>query len=163
MSVLLVHSIYFIDNCIGFMSFLELWCQCKKWTGSVLASLSQVGTWPVCVHLWRLRSLHHWWRDWDVRGGNACTWRGHVELVLKACIALPLIIFYDIGLYCGERFGLIGTHFLSYNGDFFNCLLLWRVCSFLYIICHVGKYLVELLNCDHLGDAVLENGLDPFA
>ena len=120
MSVLLGHSIYLMGNCIGFMNFIELWCQCKMWNWSFLASWSQVGTWPFRFHPWRFCSLHPWWRDRYFREDNVWTCRLHVDLVLKICRARLLIIFYDIGLYWGERFGHIWTHFLSYNGGFFT-------------------------------------------
>ena len=90
------------------------------WTGIFLASWYQVVDWPFCVHPWRLRSLHLLCCDRDFRGDNAWTWRGHVDLVLKNCRSRPLIIFYDIGMYWGERFGPIWVHFLRYNGTFFT-------------------------------------------
>ena len=120
MSVFLTHSIYLMGNCIGFMGYLALCCQCKKYNGSFLACWYKVGTWPSRVHPWRLRSMHPWWWDRDFRGNNDWTWRGHVDLVLKTCRVLPLIIFYDIGLYWRKRFFLIWMHFLRYNGGFFT-------------------------------------------
>ena len=53
-------------------------------------------------------------------------------------------------LGCTEGRGLV-----SNNAGCFHCLLLWRVCSFLKIICHLGKYMGELLNCYHLGVAAV--------
>ena len=152
MYLILVHSRYLMGNCIGFMSFMEFCCQWKRLNGSFIASWYQVGTWPFRVHPWRLRSLHpcKWYRD--VRGNTAWTWRVHVGLVLKTCWALPSSYFMTF------RFGPIWTHFLRYHGEFFYCFLLWRVCSFLHIICHLEKYLGELLNCDHLGVADVGNG-----
>ena len=109
-----------MGNCIGFMGFLEFCCQCKNWDGSFLASWSQVKTYPFRVHPWRLLSMHPWWWERDFRGNNAWTWKVHVDLVLKICRGLHLIIFYDIGLYWGKRFGPSWLHFLSYNGVFFT-------------------------------------------
>ena len=120
MSLFLGHSIDLMGNCIGFMDFLELWCQCIKQNGSFLASWSQFGTRPFHVHPWRLHSLNPWWWDRDFRGNNALIWRGHMDLVMKTCRVLPLIIFYDIGKYWGKMFGPIWLHFLRYNGGFFT-------------------------------------------
>ena len=125
MSVFLDHSKDLMGNCIGFMVFLELCCQCIKWNGIFIASWSKVGTWPYFFHPWMLLSLHPWWWDRDFRGNYAWTWWGHVDLVLKICRFLPLIIFNYIGLYWGKMFGPIGMHFLRYNGGFFHCLLFW--------------------------------------
>ena len=102
------------------MKFLELWCQCKVWNGIFIASWSQVVTWPFRVHPLRLHSLHPWWWYRDFRENNFWTLRVNVDLVLKTCIALPIIIFCYIGLYWGKRFGHIWTHFLRNNGGFFT-------------------------------------------
>ena len=120
MPVFLGHSIYLIGNWIGFMVFFELCCQCIKWQGIFPASWYQIGTCPSLVHPWRLHSLHPWWWDRDFRGDNAWTWWGHVDLVLIICGFLLLIIFNDIGLYWGNRFGPIWTQFVRYNGLFFT-------------------------------------------
>ena len=102
------------------MGFLELCCQCIFWKGVFLAPSSQVGTWTSLVHPWRLCSLHSWWWDREFSGNTTWTWSGHVELVVKTYRGLPLIIFNDIGLYWGKRFGPIWMHFLRYNGGFFT-------------------------------------------
>ena len=131
MSIFLGHSIDLMCNYISFIIFLELCCQCKMWNRSFLASWSEVGTWPFYVHYWRLRSLHPWWWDRDFGENNIWTLRGHVELLLKTCRALPLIIFYDIGIYWGKRFGHIWTHFLRYNVRFFTVFYYWGSALFL--------------------------------
>ena len=120
MFVFLGHSRDLMRNWIGFMNFLDLFYQYKMWNRSFLDPWSQIGTWPFRVHPWRLRILNPWWQDRDFRENNFWTWRGHVDLVLKTCRARPLIIFYDIGLYWGKRFGHIWTHFLRYTGEFFT-------------------------------------------
>ena len=145
MSVFLGHSRDLIGNCIGFMNFLELCCQCKMWNGVFLASWYQVVTWPFRVHPWRLSVLHPWLWDRYLRENNVWTWMVHVNLVLKNFISRPLIIFYDTGLYWGKRFGHIWTHFVGYNCGFFTafcfggsvlfCKLsatlknIWEICS----------------------------------
>ena len=151
MYVLLGHSRYLMGNCIGFISFLEFCCQCKKWKREFSCLL--ISSWNLalpCPPLEVAQSAPLVVVQ-GLQGDNYCTWRGHVELVLKTCRGLPFIIFYDIGLFWGKRFGPRWLHFLRYNGVFYHCLLLWRVCSFLHIICHLGKYMGSLLNCDHLG------------
>ena len=153
MFVLLGNSRYFMGNCIGFRNFLEFCCQCKVGTRIILAYWSQVGAWPVRVHPWRLRKLHPWWWDRDLWENNVWAWGVHVDLMLKTWRTLPILIFYDIGMFWGNRFGHIWTHFVRYNGRFCHWLLLWRVCSLMQIICHLAKYVWELLNCDHLGVA----------
>ena len=145
MHVFLGHSRDFMGNCIGFMGLLALWCQCVKRQGIFLASWSQVGTWPSLVHPWRLRSLYHWWWYRDFRGDDAWTWWGHVDLVLKICRFLPLIIFNDIGMYWGKRFGPIWMHFLRYNGVFFT------------VCCYGGSALFFTLS------AALENILEIYS
>ena len=59
---------------------------------------------------------------------------------------------FSMILVCTEGRGLVifGRTFWGTMADF-HWLLLWRVCSLLKIICHLGKYIWELLNCDHLG------------
>ena len=151
MSVFLGNSRYFMGDYIGFMNFLELCCQWKVETRMFLASWSQVGTWPFRVHPWRLRGLHPWWWDRDFWENNVWTWGGHVDLLLKNLITLPILIFYYIGLFLGNRFGHIWTHFVRYTGGFYHWLLLWRVRSLIQLICNLGKYIWELLNCCHVG------------
>ena len=107
-------------NCIGFMGFLELWCQCIKWHGVFLASWSQVGTWPSLVHPWRLQSLNPWWWYRDFRGNNYWTWWGHVDLVLKFVGYFPSS--YTVTFGCTEGRGLVrsGCTFWGTMADFFT-------------------------------------------
>ena len=141
-----------MGNFIYFMNFLELCCQCKMWNGIFLACWYKVGTWPSRVHPWRLRSMHPWWWYRYFRENNVWTWRVNVDLVLKTCIARPLIIFYYIGLDWGKRF------------DYMDALseVQWRIFSLISVVEGLlfaenylppWKYIGESLNCDHLGVA----------
>ena len=59
---------------------------------------------------------------------------------------------YSMILGCTEGRGLvIYGRTLWGTIEVFHWLLLWRVFSVLKIICHLGKYIGELHNCDHLG------------
>ena len=142
-----------MGNCIDFSNFLELCCQCKVWNRIFIASGSQVGTWTLRVHPWRLCRLNPWWWERDVWEIDVWTLRRHVDIPLNNCRTVPIIIFYDIGLLRGNMFGQSRMHFVKYNGRCGHWPLLWRVYSLMQIICNLGKYIWELLNCHHLGVA----------
>ena len=112
-----------MGNCIGLMSFLELCCQFKVGNRIILAYWSQVGTWTFRVHPWRSRRLHHCWWDRDLWKNNVWTWGGHVEILLKTWRTLPIVIFYDIGMLWGNRFGHIRTHGCCCGGSTLWCKL----------------------------------------
>ena len=139
-----------MGNCIGFYNMLELCCQCKVGDRIFLATGSQVGPWSTRVHLWRLHKMHPWWWDRDVWDNDVWTWRGHVDIVLKNCRNVLIIIFCDIGLFRGNKFGQCWTHFVSYSGGFGHWLLLCRFYSLVHISCNLCKDTWELINRQHL-------------
>ena len=62
-----------------------------------------------------------------------------MDISFKICGTVPIIIFYDIGLLRGNRFGPCWAHFLRDRGGFGYWLFLWRVKWLVQISCNLGK------------------------
>ena len=139
MSIFLGNPEYLMGNCVGFSNLLVLCCQCNVGYRVFIATGSQVGAWPSRVHPWRLRRTHPWWWDSEVWDYDFCTWKVHVDIALKTCRTVPIVVFYDIGLFRGNSFGQFWTHFVRYIGVFGRWLLLWRVYSLVQISCSLGE------------------------
>ena len=82
----------------------------------------------------------------------------HMDIALKTCRTVPIIIFYDIVMFQGNRFGQFWIHFVRYNGWFDHWMLLCRVYYLVRIICNLGKYTWELLISYHLAVTNVGNG-----
>ena len=81
-----------------------------------------------------------------------------MDIALKICRTVPIIIFYDVGPLRGNRFGLCWAHFLRDRGEFNHCLLLLRVYCLVQIICNFGKIPESCSFSTILESPILENG-----